>query len=368
MSSNIKYIFLFFIFAIAIYADTKIELQFTSDKGLIHNANELYKNSWEIQKKNKTLTTKAAAKYIKFYNVSITKRSGATLEIFTLPSTTNTLSWKIPNITKNEIFIVTVTAVPKHKSFPRTTGKTHFYVVPSPPAIKLPTDFSQSLVVLMDWNGKRGFCEKIAPLKALEYAQATCEYIRQNYGEDEYGQYLDVIKKVETASVAHTTIYCEMKRALVRVDGHKIGFFENWDARKRMYYLRFQLPVRAQKTYKIAVEKGEYTYTGSFLHAKSSELVANLSKKVSLVISSKQPFQITTPLISTELGNEHRFDVHQGKATSISLQFSDVILRVDFIAKNNNRWLIEKNEQYFSLNIDGKSYPFINNKVSLLNF
>ncbi|BBM83662.1 hypothetical protein [Candidatus Uabimicrobium amorphum] len=368
MSLKTKYISLFFVFATMVYADTKIELKFSTDKGLIHSANALYENSWEIQKKNKTLTTQAAAKYIKFYNVSIVKRGGATLEIFTLPSTANSLSWKIPNTTKNEILIVTVTAVPKRKAFPRIRGKTHFYVVPNPPSLKLPKDFSQSLVVLMDWNGKRGFCKKLAPLKALEYAQATCKYIRQNYNGDDYGQYLEVITKVETASVAYTTIYCETKRARVNIDGHNIGFFENWDAKRRMYSLRFLLPVRAQKTYKISVAKGEYTYTGSFIHAKSSELVVNLSKKVSVVISCKQPFKIKTPRIRTELGNKHQIYVHQEKVTSISLQFSNVTLRIDFIAKDNNRWLIEKNQQYFSLNIDGKSYPFINNKVSLLDF
>ncbi|WP_372369056.1 hypothetical protein [Candidatus Uabimicrobium sp. HlEnr_7] len=363
-----KYIFLFVIFMTFICADAELVLKFRAEKGLIYNTETLYTNSWQIQKKNRTLTSKAAAKYIKFYSISIAKRNGVTQEIFTLPPETNRLSWKIPKTNSNGIFIITVTAVPKHESFPRIRGVIHFYVTPAKPTLKLPKEFPQCLVVLMDWNGKRGFCKELTPTAALYYAQKTCKHIRQNFSSDEYEQYLSIIEKIENTPVADTTIYCSQKNATLEVDGHKIGFFENWDRKKKKYYLRFSLPIRLQKTYRIFVKKGYFTYDGFFLHSKNSEHVVNISKKINITIHSEIPFRITVLGVKTKWENKHVFQEKQGKASFLYLEFKDEKLRIDFVAKRKEKWFIKKNEQYFYLNIANKNHPFINNKVSLLDF
>ena len=233
-------------------------------------------------------------------------------------------------------------------------------------------DFNSDLMILMEWNGRRGYYKKMSPQNALKRAQKICTKIKQNYSPDLYQDYQRVIHKIENTKLAELRLYCPVKSALLFIDRQPITKFEDWDKQKHMYYISTMLPIDPGYAYQIHVQLNEMESTQYHTHLSAGScyiqrLYANVVVQIQTSFFSR--VVIAGQKKKVPWSKKHHCQLRKDKIYLLKISVKNgPTLQLELNTTEGMKIKIEQQYSAFCLIYHHHRFPFIAHEVSILDF
>lgn len=294
-----------------------------------------------------------------------------TIELRQLNMMPQEYQWQLPgNDTTNKYWFC-LEALPKEGS-ERASGRFPIYVREFSKEKETTWELDNSVQLLMDWYGRRGHYTHTSPLRAWQKASEAVAWLRKYADASDYQDYLKAMEKVEQTQAADLIVYCPVNQATLRIDHWLVGFFQEWDPRRKMFVLRVPLPIDREQFYTIHIAKGNQRFFTSHTHASESECVAEELFDVVCLI-------ITTPGIKSqaalggrrmpEWNSRHVIEVYKGKSNIVKIAIDNGPLLKAFVnVKSSAVVEICQEAKAFFLLHEQQRHEFIGNEVNLLKF
>jgi hypothetical protein len=345
-------------------------------QGTIHQGGDTCQLAWQVADAAGTVIPPVLLEN-KFQHLAlaisqVVQGKETTIEMHQLNIVPQEYQWQLPKSDTTGKYWFMLEAIAKGDGRERASGRFPIYVREFRKETEFRWELDNSVQLLMDWHGRRGYYTHTSPVRAWQRATEAVAWMRKNLEPGDYHDYVKAMEKVESTRSSDFTIYCPVNQATLRIDHWLVGFFQEWDQRHKMFVLRVTLPIDREMFYTIHIAKGNQRFSTSHTHASESEcMVAELYNVVSLVL--------TTPALPSQAAIEgrkmpdwhtrHVLEIYRGKSHTAKIAIKNgPLLKVFINAKDSMAIEIVQEGENFFLQYDKRRYEFIANEVNLLNF
>ena len=345
--------------------------------GTIHAPGDFVTIRWQlIDSSGSEVPSTFCRKHFEYFFLTITQRvnnTEITFALHKLPITLRKYRWRVPWTTVSRKYWFNLDAVPRDAVGRRAGVRFHIRTSARTQPMLSADNAADCLQILREWSKRQGYYKHLHPWGSLQLARDACHWLRSHLKPAQYRNYVKLIAKIESMRAQVLTVYCPLHLASLQVDHWRVGWFEQWSARRKMYFLQIPLPLTRNHAYRLVVRRDKKIHIAYHIHtAKSFYPVKEFHDLVEVsIISDNLPSRVAlkgTPL-PEGWGTEHTLQLYAGKSQIVIVMIQGgPALKIILNANENLTYRLCKRYDTYLLRRGRHEHIFVDNEVNLLQF